>query len=294
MPIAIVVHGGAGAWMRGPDRLRAAVAACHEAAATGLARLHDGAAALDAVEAAVRVLEDAPVLNAGRGSHPRSDGSVEMDAIVMDGSTLGLGAVACVRRVLHPVSLARLVLARSPHTLLVAHGAERFADEMGFPRCEEAELKVPEVGGESADTVGAVACDAAGHVAVAASTGGILRQWPGRVGDTPLVGAGAYADDASAAATATGEGEALMKLVISKLVCDLVAQGATPERACRLALDRLEARLGATGGVIAVDPRGRVGVACSSPAMPVAYAVGDGPIVSGMWPRDFMADRGRR
>lgn len=288
MAVAIVVHGGAGVWTRGADRLHAAVNACHEAAAAGFARLREGAGALDAVELAVRALEDEPTLNAGRGSHPRSDGSIEMDAIVMDGSTLDLGAVACVPRVLHPVSLARLVLARSPHTLLVAHGADRFADEMRFPRCEDADLRVAETLEETVDTVGAVACDRYGHVAVAASTGGILHQWPGRVGDTPLVGAGAYADDASAAATATGKGEDLMKLVISKLICDLVSGGATPQRACDIALERLRDRLGATGGAIAVDPRGRIGVASSS-VMPVAYAVGEGPVVSGTWPRTTTA-----
>lgn len=283
MPIAIVVHGGAGVWSGEPARLNAAVAACGEAAAAGRKLLRDGGCALDAVELAVRALEDCPVLNAGRGSHPRSDGSIEMDAIVVDGRTLGLGAVACVRRVLHPVSLARLVLARSPHTLLVAHGAERFADEMGFPRCDDADLRVADGAGPGMDTVGAVACDAEGNLAVAASTGGVLRQAPGRVGDTPLVGAGAYADNTSAAATATGEGEALMKLVISKLVCDLVAEGATPQGACDAALDRLRARIGATGGLIAVDRRGRVGIGCSSPALPFAYAVSDGPVVSGIW-----------
>lgn len=192
MPIAIVVHGGAGVWASRPSRLAAAIAACHEAAAVGHALLRDGGSALDAVELAVRVLEDCPVLNAGRGSHPRSDGSIEMDAIVMDGRTLTFGSVACVRRVLHPVSLARLVLLHSPHTMLVAHGAERFADEMGFPRCDDADLRVADVAEPAADTVGAVARDAEGNLAVAASTGGVLRQVPGRVGDTPLVGAGAY------------------------------------------------------------------------------------------------------
>lgn len=286
MAIAIVVHGGAGVWEGGPSRLEAAVAVCREAAAAGRALLQEGGSALDAVELAVRALEDSPALNAGRGSHPRSDGSIEMDAIVMDGRTLDLGAVACVRRVLHPVSLARLVLIHSPHTLLVAHGAERFADEMGFPRCDEAELRVPEGADPATDTVGAAACDAVGNLAVAASTGGVRRQAPGRVGDTPLVGAGAYADNASAAATATGEGEALMKLVISKLVCDLVALGATPQHGCEIALARLTERLGATGGLIAADRQGRIGVACSSPAMPFGYTIGDGPVVGGARPGD--------
>jgi beta-aspartyl-peptidase (threonine type) len=161
---------------------------------------------------------------------------------------------------------------------------------MGFPRCEEADLRVESAAELPADTVGAVACDAGGNVAVAASTGGVLQQAPGRVGDTPLVGAGAYADNASAAATATGQGEMLMKLVISKLVCDLIAHGASPQDACETALSRLRGRLAATGGLIAVDRRGRIGVACSSPAMPFACAAGDGLVVSGSRPQPTTAE----
>lgn len=281
MAVAVAVHGGAGVWTHGQRRLDAAVAACARAASTARALLLPGGSALDAVEAAVRVLEDAPSLNAGRGSYPTSDGTIEMDAIVMDGRTLDLGAVACVTRVLHPVSLARLVMERSPHTFLVAHGAERFADAHGFPRCDEADLLISDAAAPSSDTVGAVACDRDGNVAVAASTGGVRIQAPGRVGDTPLAGAGAYADNRSGAAAATGEGEALMKVVICKRVCDLIAAGIPPQEACRAALEELGERLSAIGGLIAVDPQGRIGVACTSPAMPFAFALDASPVVSG-------------
>jgi beta-aspartyl-peptidase (threonine type) len=272
----VLVHGGAGAWARGSDVLADARAACEVAAADGFAVLAGGGSALDAVEAAIRSLEDAPMLNAGRGSCRTSAGTVEMDALIMDGATLGLGAVAGVTRVRHPVSLAREVMQRTRHTLLVAAGAEAFADSIGFPRCDEAELIVEPPPAAASDTVGAVACDGAGHVAAATSTGGIPGKLPGRVGDSPLPGAGGYADDASAAASATGDGEALMKLVISKRAADLVAAGRSPQDACAAAMAELAARIdGAHGGLIAVDALGRVGIMFNTAAMPWAWASAD-------------------
>jgi beta-aspartyl-peptidase (threonine type) len=275
----IVVHGGAGAWPRFPERIAPALAACERAAAAGRAIVAAAGAALDAVEAAVRVLEDEPVLNAGRGSYANTAGEVEMDALLMDGADLRLGAVAAIQRVRNPVALARAVMDRTPHTLLVGNGASRFADEIGFPRCDVAEL----LAGRSApvaDTVGAVARDAAGNVAVAASTGGIPRKLPGRVGDTPLVGSGAYADNATCAVTATGDGEALMRITISRLVRDLVERGATPQEACDAAMIVLSARTGGQGGLIALDGHGRAGASFNSPAMPVAVAFADGRVAS--------------
>ena len=277
----IIVHGGAGAWQRTPDRLLEAVAACEQAAAAGRAVLMARGSALDAVEAAVRVLEDAPALNAGRGSHPKSDGSIEMDALIMDGERLALGAVAAVRRVRNPVSLARRVM-ETPHTLLAGEGASRFADSIGFPRCDEAELRVP--GREpppSEGTVGAVARDAAGHLAAATSTGGVPRQLPGRVGDVPLAGSGGYADDATAAVSATGDGEAIMKLVLSKRVCDLIGAGVGPQAAVEEAIALLGARLGGSGGLIVISRDGRYGAAFNSAAMPHAVAIGGAPVRAG-------------
>jgi len=277
----ILVHGGAG-WRESGGRLTDAIAACERAARTGQEVLASGGAALDAVEAAVRVLEDAPALNAGRGSYANTAGIVEMDALIMDGATLGLGAVAGITRVLHPVILARRVMTETPHTLLAGDGASRFADHILFPRCAPADLIVP--GGRAGtvgDTVGAVALDAAGNLATATSTGGIPGKLPGRVGDTPLVGCGAYADNATAAVGATGDGEALMKLVISKHVADSIRDGHEPQLACETAIELLQQRLAATGGLIALDARGRVGVAFNSPAMPWARALGNGDVVSG-------------
>lgn len=301
MKPAIVVHGGAGAWKLRSGRLPQAIAACEEAAAAGREMLRDGGPALKAVEIATRILEDCPVLDAGRGSYLNANGEVEMDAILMDGRTLNIGAVAAVQRVLHPISLARHVLDYEEHNFLVAKGAEAFADLVGFPRCDVTDLLVGEEldrfhllqeddGYKTADifseegtmgTVGAVAIDLDGNLAVATSTGGTRKKLPGRVGDSPLVGSGAYADNWHAAASATGHGEALMKIVITKRVCDFVADGLGAQAACQAAIQVLADRVSGKGGLIAIDREGKVGVAYNTDAMPHAFAIGDDAIVSG-------------
>ncbi|MEZ4516435.1 MAG: isoaspartyl peptidase/L-asparaginase [Chloroflexota bacterium] len=298
MGIAIIVHGGAGAWNRsGEDRLRIAQTACYEATAEGRAILSRGGSALDAVEAAVRVLEDCPVMDAGRGSYPNSDGNVEMDALIMDGQTLSLGAIAATQRISHPISLARRVMEDSEHQFLVGNGAEAFAESIGFPRCNledllvgealerfrsgqnpaDVQLEMPTLG----DTVGAVALDDKGNLAAATSTGGTINKRPGRVGDSPLVGSGAYADNWTAAVSATGHGESLMRVVISKSVCDFVAAGLSAQAACETAIRLLGERTGGNGGLVAVDTRGRVGYAFNTNAMPYALAIDNEPIVEG-------------
>jgi beta-aspartyl-peptidase (threonine type) len=270
-----VVHGGAG-WRDNAANLPAAISACENAARSGQAVLVAGGSALDAVEQAVRALEDAPVLNAGRGSYANTDGAIEMDALIMDGSTLDLGAVAGITLVLHPVSLARRVMTDTQHTLLTGEGVSSFADTIGFPRCGPADLLVDQTRDAPGDTVGAVALDASGRLAVATSTGGVPGKLPGRVGDTPLVGSGAYANS-HAAVNATGHGEALMKLVISKHVADAIRAGADPQRACEEAVRLLTDSLAAMGGLIALDVRGRIGVAFNAAAMPYAFTVGAAP-----------------
>lgn len=270
----VVVHGGAGSWGSAPSRLRDALAACEAAAQAGFDVLRAGGNALDAVEAAVRALEDAPSLNAGRGAYPNRDGDIELDAMIMDGGTLGLGAAAAVRRVANPVSLARRVMEDSGHTFLVGAGAESFADDIGFPRCETADLLVDRTG-PAADTVGAVALDQHGDLAAATSTGGIPGKRPGRVGDSPLAGCGAYADNSGAAVSATGDGEDLMRIVISKLVSDAVVRGESPQSACERAISVLGERTGGNGGLIALDAAGRPGIALNTHAMPWAIASDD-------------------
>jgi len=290
----IVVHGGAGQWKIGQRVLDMAINDCREAAEAGRSLLLDGACALDAVEAAVRVLEDSPVLDAGRGSFLNQAGKIEMDAMIMDGATLQLGAIASVQNILHPISLARLVMTESQHNLIVGPGAEAFADEIGFPRCEledllppDPELRaslvaLPDLSSRSeGDTVGAVAVDMNGNVASATSTGGTKGKRAGRVGDSPLVGSGGYADNRTAAVSATGEGEALMRIVISKSVCDLVASGLTAQSACEAAISVLAERTQGHGGLIAADIRGGVGVSFNTVRMPFAYAIGREQVIFG-------------
>ncbi|MFQ5400391.1 MAG: isoaspartyl peptidase/L-asparaginase family protein [Anaerolineae bacterium] len=294
MKPAIIIHGGAGAWELGSDRIQEAISACRAAAVAGQQLLVAASSALDAVETAVRLLEDNPALDAGRGSYPNARGEVEMDAFIMDGRTLDLGAVAAVQRIRHPISLARRVLTDTAHNLLVGAGAEAFADSISFPRCTAEELLADNVFGPAlqtgqpseesgaiGDTVGAVAIDLNGNVAAATSTGGTRDKMPGRVGDSPLVGSGGYADNWTAAVSATGHGEALMKVVISKRVCDFVGSGSSAQAACEAAVRLLEDRVKGVGGMIAVDARGQVGFAFNTAAMPHAYAVGDDPVVSG-------------
>ncbi|HRQ36376.1 MAG TPA: isoaspartyl peptidase/L-asparaginase [Chloroflexota bacterium] len=282
----ILVHGGAGSWDLTSARLVTAMAACREAALAGQQVLLAGGSALDAVETAVRVLEDCPVLDSGRGSYPNRNGEIEVDALIMDGRTLNLGAVAAVQGVRYPTSLARRVMSDTPHHFLVGAGAEAFADSIGFPRCELADLWVEEMAAQSqpaptSDTVGAVALDADGNLAAATSTGGTRYKMPGRVGDSPLVGAGGYADNRTAAVSATGHGESLMKVLTSKQVCDLVAMGFSAQLAGETAVRLLTERTGGEGGLIAIDHLGQVGIAFNTTAMPYAQAIGEGEVVVG-------------
>jgi len=302
MTPSIIVHGGAGAWDLTGERIKQGVEACRNAAATAQTILLQGGTALDAIEAAVNLLEDDPVLDAGRGSYLNREGNVEMDALIMDGATLDMGAVAAVQLVRHPISLARRIMTDTEHTLLVADGASAFADRIGFPRCTLEDLLVGDElarylelkqhhdyqtatifneAGAMGDTVGAVAIDQWGNIAAATSTGGTRKKLPGRVGDSPLVGSGAYADNWTAGVSATGYGEKLMKIVISKRVCDFVADGLSAKAACEAAIRVLEERLNGQGGLIAIDVRGQVGWHFNTDAMPYAYAVGDGTLVCG-------------
>jgi len=302
MKPAIIVHGGAGAWDLTSDRIQEAIEACHAAAAAGQKVLLTGGSALDGVETAVNILEDAPSLDAGRGSYLNANGDIEMDALIMDGRDLNMGAVAAVSGVRYPITLARRVMTDSEHTFIVGAGAEAFADSIGFPRCDVADLLVGEEleryralqkqqnyetveiftePGSMGDTVGAVAIDRHGNVATATSTGGTRKKLPGRVGDSPLVGSGGYADNWTAAVSATGYGEALMKVLISKQVCDFVAAGLSAQSACAAAIRLLEERVNSMGGVIAVDHTGKIGFAFNTDGMPYAYVVGDGVVING-------------
>lgn len=284
MKTTIIVHGGAGAWNIRADQSEVAVAACREAAAVGGEVLQAGGSALDAVEAAVRVLEDCPVLDAGRGSYLNQAGEIEMDALIMDGETLDLGCVSAVQNFRYPISLARKVMTDSPHAFFTAHGAAAFAESIGFPQCDPAELRVDGKWQEMdvvQDTVGAVAVDQAGNVAAATSTGGTRGKMIGRIGDSPLVGSGGYADNQSAAVSSTGHGESLMKMVICRRVADYVERGMDVQSACQKAIDEMWARVEGQGGLIAVSAANEIGIAFNTVAMPHAIWRSETELVSG-------------
>ena len=307
MPIAIIVHGGAGDIEDG--RTEIAQEGCREAALVGWRVLQAGGSALDAVEAAVRSLEDNPNFNAGTGACLTTDGNIQLDAGIMDGHALSVGAVADVELIKNPISLARKVL-ESPHVLLVGQGAQQFAQEQGISLCrledlmterqynkwKEAISKAPpnNVGAsversgartnsspppsidrpteEKHGTVGAVVLDTFGTLAAATSTGGIQNKYPGRVGDSPLIGCGFYADE-NAAISCTGHGEDFIRLLIAKRAADFVARGDVARGAAQAAIAVLGARATGRGGLIVVDRLGNVGFAWNSEHMSHAYLV---------------------
>lgn len=285
MQPAILVHGGAGRiWV--DDHAAACAKGCLEAARAGYSLLRDGKSALDAVEEAAVVLEDDPNFNAGTGSALTEDGDVELDAMLMDGAGLRCGGVAAVRSFKNPIRIARVVLEDSPHILLACEGAARFAREHGIEPCPPAELvteralrrwhKERAAGWpRRPGTIGAVAVDCEGRLAVATSTGGISGKYPGRVGDTPMPGGGTYADNATGAASATGYGEPIARVVMAKHACDRIAAGDDARRAAESAVEALGS-IGGEGGIIVVDKTGRLGFAFNSERMSRASVDGDG------------------
>ncbi|WP_207482279.1 isoaspartyl peptidase/L-asparaginase family protein [Arenibaculum pallidiluteum] len=269
---AIVVHGGAKSI--DPAQAEANRCGCLAAVAAGQAVLEAGGAAVDAVEAAIRVLEDDPTFNAGRGSVRNAAGDVEMDAALMDGQTLDLGGVAAIRGVRHPITVARLMLREDP-VLLVADGARTFAAERGAERCDPPAPMLPGNGagrgGAGRDTVGCVALDLQGHLAAGTSTGGLEGCAVGRVGDSPLPGCGLYAEDGVGAVSFSGDGEAIARTMLaSRVVRGL--EGGDPDSAVERALVRLVS-LGADGGAIALDGAGRIGWNHNSRNFAVGYVV---------------------
>ena len=271
----IVVHGGAG--FRDPATEAARVAGVEAAADAGWAVLAAGGSSLDAVVAAVVRLEDDPLFNAGLGSVLTEDGTVEMDASIMSGSDLRAGAVAMVRGVCNPITLARAVMDEGREVLVVGAPAEALAQRHGL-RVVAPEALVTEDAlrawrarrPASGNTVGAVACDAGGHLAAATSTGGVAGQRSGRVGDSAILGAGTYADDLVGAGSATGPGEAIMRVGLVRTALDLQAHGADLETAARAALVALETRVGARAGLVLVNRNGAVAIAHSTATMPTA------------------------
>ena len=274
----IIVHGGAGADpATGREELRVGI---RDAVAAGWAVLAQGGGAVGAVEAAVCALEDNPRFNAGRGSALTSEGTVEMDASIMEGDGLRNGAVACVTAMRHPVSLARRILEDGRHSFFVGEGAMARARALGLPFCDPSEL-ITDVQRERLErviestagggTVGAVALDRRGLIAAATSTGGMAGKLPGRVGDSPLVGCGTYAESTSGGVSCTGEGEAIIRVVLARRAVEILKLAGDPMHACRVAVDVLVEEGRGNGGLICIDWRGRPGWAHSTPLMPVGF-----------------------
>jgi beta-aspartyl-peptidase (threonine type) len=283
---SLIVHGGA--WqipdVAIPD-CRSGISRALEAGRSVLAK---NGSALDAVEAAIVVLEDDVTFDAGIGSHLNRDGRVQLDAILMDGASLKSGAVAAVERIRNPIRLARKILESSEHMMLAAAGAELFAKENGTALCDPSELIVEReraawqrcrAGGHNSafhfdrqqGTVGAVARDSRGHLAAGTSTGGTCCKFPGRVGDSPLIGCGCYADSEAGAISCTGHGEAIMKILMAKTAAEFLCAGSSAELAANECIGLLERRVHSTGGLILLDRHGHPAASFNTPRMAYGY-----------------------
>jgi len=288
---SILVHGGAGDIAA--ERLPLHIAGCERAAAAGAAVLAAGGSALDAVQRAVEVLEDDPSFNAGTGACLNADGAIELDASIMDGTTLTAGGVCALPPFKNPIAIARRVMIRSRHVLLAGDGAVRFALAEGFERADpesmitelartrlEAVRAKDAAENKSGGTVGAVARDASGRVAAATSTGGMVNKLAGRVGDSPIVGAGTYADDTTAACSTTGHGEAMMRVCLAKTTTD-ATRTTSAETAARVSLAMMHERTQGVGGAIIAGRDGSLGLARTTRTMSWAAVTNDGTRASG-------------
>ena len=282
----LVIHGGAGVIERkniSPDKEAEIHAGLDLALAAGSAILQRGGSALDAVEAAVKVLEDDPNFNAGRGSVFTHNGHIELDASIMDGRTRAAGAVTGVTRTKNPISLARAVMEKSEHVFLSREGADEFSRQQGLEqvprdyfetplrRKQLEEFKAKKVSALDIEykfgTVGAVALDSGGHVAAATSTGGMTGKRWGRIGDSPIIGAGTYADDRGCAVSGTGWGEYFIRVGVAHEICARMRLGASdPQQAADQVMAEVKA-LGGDGGVILVTPQGEMVYAFNTPGM---------------------------
>ncbi len=294
MKPSLIVHGGA--WNIPDVAVEDCREGCRRALQAGWSVLARGGAAIDAVEAAIIVLEDDPTFDAGIGSHLNLDGRVELDAIVMDGATLKAGAVAAVQRIRNPIRLARKVMEESEHMMLVAAGAEEFAEEHGLPLCDPEELVLDRERmawgrcredkhaaehhvDHAMGTVGAVAMDSQGRLIAGTSTGGTCCKHAGRVGDSPLIGCGCYVDAEAGGVSCTGLGEAIMRVVMAKTAVEFLRAGQTPDAAAKAAAKILHQRGRGTGGLILLDRNGKPGFAFNTPRMAFGYVAPDGSFV---------------
>jgi beta-aspartyl-peptidase (threonine type) len=317
--LGFVIHGGAGVITRGsltPEREKEYRDKLEEAVVAGYKALQAGKTSLDAVEIAIRILEDSPLFNAGKGAVFTNDGKNELDASIMDGKTLAAGAVAGLRRVKNPITLARAVMEKSPHVMMIGDGAEKFAAEQKIELVDpqyfwtqqrwdalqkilkeekakdvqgpksKAQSQTLDVGHETLDynrfgTVGAVALDKNGDLAAGTSTGGMTNKKYGRVGDAPIIGAGTYANNESCAVSATGWGEYFIRLSVARDICSQMEYRALPiQNAADNVIKTKLQKLGGDGGIIGMDKFGNIGVSFNSEGMYRAYINVEGkPVV---------------
>jgi beta-aspartyl-peptidase (threonine type) len=287
LKVSLIVHGGA--WDIPAELIEAHKSGCKAALLKGWEVLISGGTALDAVERAIRELEDDPDLNAGTGSVLNAEGQIELDASIMEGNGLQAGAVAAVQNVRNPISLARRVL-ESENVFLVGTGAALFAKEMGVEECSQEELLVKRelrlwealhedatfhspgpYGGSKADTVGAVGIDRWGNIVAGNSTGGRPYKHPGRVGDAPLIGCGIYADNSFGGAACTGWGESIIRAAMAKSAVDLLRDDRPVQEAAALAVQLLWEKVEGLGGLIMIDRKGDIGHSFNTPKMAYAY-----------------------
>ncbi|NQT24036.1 isoaspartyl peptidase/L-asparaginase [candidate division KSB1 bacterium] len=279
----IVVHGGA--WRIPDEEIQAHLNGIRVALQEGWKILKNGGKGLDAVERSVSVLEDDPTFDAGKGSILNTDGSVEMDASIMDGSNMKAGAVAALRNYPNPVQIARCVMDKTEHILLSGPGCESFAMKHGFHPSPIRELmterelhrlesvmldedfRAEHAFGQKRGTVGVVVLDEQGHIAAATSTGGTPKKIPGRVGDTPIIGAGTYAEDGVGGVSCTGWGEAIMKVMLAKDVAERMRQDVDAQTSAEQSIVILKERVNGLGGLICIDKKGQIGVAYNTPRM---------------------------
>ncbi|NOZ04294.1 MAG: isoaspartyl peptidase/L-asparaginase [FCB group bacterium] len=308
-PIGIAIHGGAGTILKenmSPEKEEAYRSKLTEALLVGYEILKEGGSSLDAVEKAINILEDSPLFNAGKGAVFTNSGTNELDASIMDGKTLNAGAVAAVKHIKNPISLARLVMEKSPHVMLAGEGAEVFAEKQGvkpvaqdyfytarrWQQLQKVKAKEKSAApdqstprgsqskSEKFGTVGVVALDREGNLAAGTSTGGMTNKRFGRVGDSPIIGAGTYANNQTCAVSATGHGEYFIRGVIAYDVSALMQYGglSLTEAADKVIMEKLSA-MGGSGGIIAIDRDGNIAMPFNTAGMYRGYVDGDGNAV---------------
>uniref|UniRef100_A0A1B6CCI1 Isoaspartyl peptidase/L-asparaginase n=1 Tax=Clastoptera arizonana TaxID=38151 RepID=A0A1B6CCI1_9HEMI len=290
----VLVHGGAGDIPE--SRVQMKLDCVCKAASEGYKVLNKTGCVLDAIVAAVEIMEDDESMNAGKGSVLNLDGEIEMEALICEGRNLNAGSVTLVQNVAHPITLARLVMEKTPHTMLGAEGAKRFAEKMGIPyvqndqfiiqsakdalkefkehKLDPSRTEIGERPGEKG-TVGAIAVDISGHLASATSTGGITGKMKGRIGDTPLLGCGGYADDDIGAVSTTGHGESIMRYNLAQRILSAMNNGQSAQEATKSCCEGMTARVGNSAGAITLSKDGSVGVFFTSKRMAWAYQLGN-------------------